>query len=156
VPGWVSSLLANQAITALLGVVLGAVLGFLGSLALSWRQARNDHRVAVRAILIELTGNFAAVEEARKGGLAAKEAVLDTSAYDALLVPLYSRLPADVAVSVGVAYSRLHTFKNKAIIVATENPDKIRPALLALWNYATKRLKLDLLPPLPGSANPPT
>jgi len=150
VPGWLSGLFGNQVFTALLGVVLGALLGFVGAALLTSAQARSAHRTAVLAVLVELTGNHAALVEVRKAGVAATSATLDTSAYDALLMPLYSRLPVAVAAPVGVAYSRLHTFKSTPILVATENPDKIRPAVDALFAYATERLQLDLRPPSPG------
>jgi hypothetical protein len=135
-PGWLSGALQNQTVTALIGVALGAVLGFFGSVSLLAVESRRDHRAAVRAILVELSNNWATLETARRGGLAADHVALDTSAYDSLLLQLYTRLPNKVAVPVAVAYGRLHMFRGKPILLATENPDQIYVGATALWTYA--------------------
>lgn len=148
-PGWISGLLANQAITALLGVALGAGIGFGGSVWLSAKQARDAHRAAVRVVVVELTGNSVALAVVREGGVAGKYAAVDTSAYDTLLLPLYSLLPAAVATPVARAYTRLHTFKDKPVILATEEPATVDQGMNALMNYAMRRLKLEF--PVPAA-----
>jgi hypothetical protein len=134
--GWLGGAVQNPAVTALVGVVLGAILGFVGSISLMAAESRRAHRAAVRAILVELANNWATLETARKGGLEADHVALDTSAYDSLLLQLYARLPNKVAMPVAVAYGRIHMFKGKPIMLATENPDRIREGANALWDYA--------------------
>lgn len=88
---------------------------------------------------------LAAMQE--RGGIIEKYGAVDTSAYDALLVPLYPRLGPDALAPVARAYSRLHIFKDKPLIIATEHRVAIDDGLQALIRYASKDLGIVLKVP---------
>ena len=109
-------------------------------------QARSTHRSAVRAVFLEMANNMAVLDVSLRGTSVTAKATIDTSAYDGLLVPLYSRLPPRVASSVAIAYGLLHAFKTLPVAVATERRETILAATNALREYATKHLKLSFPP----------
>ena len=108
-------------------------------------RERRLHRAAVQAVIVELTSNSVALAAMReRGGIIEKYGAVDTSAYDALLVPLYSRLGPYALAPVARAYSRLHIFKDKPLIIATEHQAAIEDGLQALIRYASNDLGIVL------------
>jgi len=134
--------LTNPTIAALFGVVVGAVLGFALSSLQGAIQSRSTHRVAVRAVLIELDNNISMLDRIKVGTLASAHASAATNAYDGLLTALLSGMPDDVAAAVAEGYGPLHSFKSFPIVAATENQATIVAARDALRRYAIARLKL--------------
>ena len=121
---------------------MGAILGLVASSWQSWMQDKRNHRAAVHAVVLEMTTNIKVLDLTLRGSMVTAHAKVDTTAYDALLLPLYSKLPADLASSVADAYSWLHAFKDFAIGAATEARPTVVSSRDQLRSYATRRLKL--------------
>jgi hypothetical protein len=152
-------------LSGFIGAVMGGLLAIVGSikatkdLTAHERTMEDDrelrlHRAAVRAVVVELTSNSVALAAIQQGGLSEKYAVVDTTAYDALLIPLYSLMPAETTAPLARAYSRLHIFKAKPMIIATEHQVHVDEGLNALLNYSLSTLELDLSVPDQANALP--
>ena len=135
-------------LSGFLGAIVGGILAVLGSIKAtrdhvshersmeSERDARL-HRAAVLAVLVELTSNDVALEAMlKRGGMVADHGSIDTTSYDSLLVPLYQGLGSNALAPVAKAYSRLHIFRHKPMIVATEHKADVKNGLDALSEYA--------------------
>jgi hypothetical protein len=142
-------------LSGFIGAAVGGVLALLGSVKATNDQAAHErrmeddrelrlHRTAVRAVVVELTSNSVALSAIRSGGMSDEFGTVDTSAYDALLVPLYSHLGPAALAPVARAYSRLHIFKDKPIVIATRHQFAIDEGLNALLRYALDDLGVDL------------
>lgn len=155
---WVMDPVWTNLVSGLVGAVAGGVLALLGSIKatkdlISHERVMDEdrelrlHQAAVRAVVVELTSNSVALSAMMESSLKAQHAKVDTSAYDALLVPLYSRMAGETLAPVARAYIRLHIFKDKPIIIATEHEGYVTDGLNALLRYALQDLGLDLSVP---------
>jgi|ERR1700682_72767 len=92
------------------GAVLGGALGsiVLGRLERNREERRNgrDHATAVRAVAFELTSSAIGLSFLNSPGDAV---VVSTDCCKQVLLPLYSRLPADLGSQVAFAYALLYT-----------------------------------------------
>jgi hypothetical protein len=150
----VSDLFSNATFSALVGVVIGGALSYVAATELARRQRRASHKAAVRAVLYELSENLPKVIEITAAGQ------LTTSAYDALLIPLYTDLPGDVAHHVSLAYAMLHVtgsgFKDLRAQEQEIVRDELQAAQQALKTYAERKFQMTFNPPALTEARPPS
>lgn len=125
--------------------MVGAALSYFVGNAQARRQRRESHRAAVRAVLYELSENVPQVVEITAPGQ------LTTAAYDALLIPLYTDLPDDVAHHVSFAYALLHVtgsgFRNLRAEQQRIVRDEVQAAQQALRAYAERTFHMSFNPP---------
>lgn len=132
------------------GVVLGGLLAIAGGLAGSILLGRMDdarertrshaqHVAAVRAVVFELSADW--VVALHGGG-----SLTTTSAYDTVLLPLFSELPAAVATEVSQAYALIHVAGPHGHDLVPAAP-QLGAAQAALRTYATDVLHLEFPPP---------
>lgn len=140
-----TGLFDNPTFTALAGVVVGAVLSYVAGSRLVRKQRRDSHRAAVRAVLYELSENLPKVIEITAPGQ------LTTATYDALLVPLYTDLPDNVAHHVSFAYALLHVtgsgFKDLQPKQQKIIRDELQAAQQAMKRYAESAFRMKFDPP---------
>jgi hypothetical protein len=138
VPSWLSALLGNPTLTALAGVIVGAVGSYIAGAAVARTQRMKAHKAAVRAVLHELTQNATKLSNPAAPGL------LSSTTYDGLLVPLYGDLPDVVAHNVSLAYGLLHMTGPDAAILNAQQQAIIRREVPAaqriLGDYAERSL----------------
>ncbi len=122
---------------AIAGGVLGSVLIGRMDNARERSRAHTQHRAAVRAVVFELSQN-SAVADGGKGSAS-------TTAYDSLLLPLFSELPAATASHVSMAYALIHVIgiQGSALNVAA---GPIGRGQAMLRKYAVEVLGLEFPP----------
>ena len=138
-------LLNNPTFSAFLGVVIGAGLSYIAGSFLARKQRRDSHRAAVRAIAYELSENLPKVQNPKAPGQ------LTTAAYDALLIPLYTDLPDDVAHHVSLAYALIHVTGPSVKALSADQHKIIRAEVEAaqgtIVNYAERAFHMSFNPP---------
>jgi hypothetical protein len=108
---------SSNEVTDLLNVLLGGLLAVLAGVVANvvlarmerdreQARRRRDHAGAARAIQIELASNRGRLETALRQQ-SMREFTVTTSAYDGLILPLFSLIEAKVGVSVASAYAYL-------------------------------------------------
>lgn len=103
--------------------MVGGAIAYISASKVSSSQRRDTHKAAVRAIVCELTENLPKVDNASAPGR------LTTAAYDALVVPLYTDLPDNIAHHVSFAYALLHIAGDSVAGLPSTNREIIRTQL---------------------------